>query len=240
MKLVFLGTRGNTEIRTRRHRMHSALLVAYGRTRIMVDCGQDWLNRIQDLDAGAILVTHSHPDHARGLSGGAACPVYATAESWAAMSDYPLSDRRVIKPRALERIGGLNFEAFPVDHSIRAPAVGYRITGGARTIFYVPDVVAIRERSAALAGVDVFIGDGAAMLRSLVRRRDGAFFGHTPMRTQLGWCAKERVSKAVFTHCGGEIIRGDERKLGARLRIMARERGVDARIAYDGLEIVLR
>ena len=136
-------------------------------------------------------------------------------------------------------IGGLTLEAFPVEHSIRAPAVGFRISGGAASFFYVPDVVAIRERAAALGGVDLYIGDGAAPTRSLVRRRGDALFGHTPISTQLGWCRKEGVPRALFTHCGDEIIRGDERTLGALVRRLGRERGVEARLAYDGLDVRL-
>jgi hypothetical protein len=38
----------------------------------------------------------------------------------------------------------------------------------------------------------------------------------------------------------GRVGIGDERKLGARLRAMARERGIRAEFARDGLEVVLR
>lgn len=41
MKLTFLGTRGYIEAKTRRHRQHSALLVAYNGQQVMVDCGED-------------------------------------------------------------------------------------------------------------------------------------------------------------------------------------------------------
>jgi hypothetical protein len=61
---------------------------------------------------------------------------------------------------------------------------------------------------------------------------------HTgPIRTQLGWCRDAGVRDALFTHCGSEIVGGDERRLGAKLRVLARECGVRAPIAYDGLEI---
>ena len=60
------------------------------------------------------------------------------------------------------------------------------------------------------------------------------------MRTQLGWCQKEDVPGAIFTHCGTEVLTPDERRLGARLRAMARERGVAAAITHDGLSLTLR
>jgi len=45
MKLTFLGTRGEIEARTRRHRMHTSLLVSYRTADVMIDCGLDcWEN----------------------------------------------------------------------------------------------------------------------------------------------------------------------------------------------------
>jgi hypothetical protein len=37
--LTFLGTRGEIEARTRRHRMHTSLLVSYRNAHVMIDCG---------------------------------------------------------------------------------------------------------------------------------------------------------------------------------------------------------
>ncbi len=240
MKLVFLGTRGNTAKRaTRRHRRHSALMVEHGTTRVMIDCGEDWLGRLERLAPDAIVVTHAHPDHAWGLKQGAPCPVYASPEAWRDMAAYPIETRRDVAPRTPFRLGGLSLEAFPLEHSILCPALGYRLSAARTAVFYAPDVVAIVERAAALAGVTLFIGDGATLTRSMVRRRGDRLFGHAAIRTQLGWCRKEGVRRAIFTHCGSEIVGGDERRLGARLRAMARERDVAARIAYDGMEVAL-
>ncbi|MDX1675616.1 MAG: hypothetical protein R3314_12550, partial [Longimicrobiales bacterium] len=91
-----------------------------------------------------------------------------------------------------------------------------------------------------LAGCRLYIGDGATMTQSFVRKRGETLIGHTPVRTQLTWCQKESVPRAIITHCGSEIVEGDERTLGAELREMAEERGVEAEFAYDGLNIVLR
>ncbi len=64
--------------------------------------------------------------------------------------------------------------------------------------------------------------------------------GHAPIRTQLTWCQKESVRRAIFTHCGTELVGGDERTLMARVNGLARDRGVRAQIAHDGMEVVLR
>ena len=57
---------------------------------------------------------------------------------------------------------------------------------------------------------------------------------------QLAWCRKEGVPRAIITHCGSEIVTGDERELLAKLRAMVTEPGLEARIAYDGMKLILQ
>jgi phosphoribosyl 1,2-cyclic phosphodiesterase len=240
MKLTFMGTRGYIEERTRRHYMHSSLMVSYYGCEVMIDCGEDWLGNLDKVNPEAIFITHAHPDHAGGLENGASCPVFATEETWEDINDFDIEDQRLIKPGEWVQFQDIALKAFQVDHSTRAPAVGYRVTAGQVTIFYVPDVVWIHDRGAALAGAKLYIGDGATITRSMVRKIDEALIGHTPIRTQLTWCQKEDVPRAIFTHCGSQIVEGDERSLGAKIRGLAEERGIDAQIAYDKMEVVLR
>jgi phosphoribosyl 1,2-cyclic phosphodiesterase len=166
--------------------------------------------------------------------------VYATKASWESLVAYDLDRREVVTARQPVEISGITFEAFPVLHSTRAPAVGYRVTAGQVTIFYVPDVVWIEDREGALGGAGVYVGDGATATRSMVRKIDHNLVGHTPLRTQLTWCQKEGVPRAIFTHCGAEIVKGDPDELSAEVDALAEERGVEADIAYDGMEVVLR
>jgi phosphoribosyl 1,2-cyclic phosphodiesterase len=239
MTLTFLGTRGEIEMRTRRHRMHTSLLVSHRGARVMIDCGLDWLGKFQRLHPSAVVLTHAHPDHAWGLKRGAPCPVYAPEKTWQELLHYPITERRLIKERTPTKVCGITFEAFTVEHSILSPTVGYRVRAGRARIFYAPDLIFIHDRSAALKGVQIYIGDGATLTRSFIRRRGKALIGHSPVRTQLTWCQKEGVPRAIITHCGSEIVNGDERKLSANLRAMAAERGVEVRIAYDGMKLML-
>jgi phosphoribosyl 1,2-cyclic phosphodiesterase len=239
MKLTFLGTRGEIDAHTRRHRMHTSLLVSYRGANVMIDAGLDWLGKLKRVDPSAIVLTHAHPDHAWGLKQGAPYPVFAPEKTWQELKHYPIKDRHVIKKRTPTKICGITFEAFPVEHSILSPAVGYRVSAGRTRIFYAPDLIFIHERSAALNGVQIYIGDGATVTRSFIRKRGRALIGHSPVRTQLTWCQKEGVPRAIITHCGSEIVMGNEPEISAKLCAIAAERGVKVRIAYDGMKVTL-
>jgi hypothetical protein len=113
------------------------------------------------------------------------------------------------------------------------------VTAGHGRIFYAPDLIFIHERAAALKGVQIYIGDGATVTRSFIRRRGKTLIGHAPVRTQLTWCGKEGVPCAIITHCGSEIVTGDERQMAAKLRAIGAERGVEVRIVCDGMKLKL-
>ena len=209
----------------------------------MIDCGESWLGKFSQLKPSAIVITHSHPDHAFGLKEGSPCPVYATAEAWKAMGSFPIPKqfRIVLEPRRPKRIAGITFEAFAVEHSVIAAAVGYRISAGKLVVFYVPDVARIADSSRALSGIRAYIGDGATITRSLLRhdRRSGRLIGHASIENQVRWCKKEKVPKMIVTHCGSAIVAGDEEDVGTMLKNLESEYGVPIQVAHDGLEIAL-
>ena len=215
------------------------LSITRARRRILVDFGQDWIGELDRFSPQAIVLTHAHGDHAGGLRRGARCPVYATQETWAGIGRYPIERREQVIPRTPFELAGIVFEAFPVEHSLRAPTVGFRIGCGGAVAFYAPDLAAIPEQGEALCGIRIYIGDGASLTRPIVRRRNGVRIGHASIREQLDWCATEGVSRAVFTHCGSQIVRA-EQAAQDRVAALGRERGVRATIAYDDLRIALR
>jgi phosphoribosyl 1,2-cyclic phosphodiesterase len=239
VKLTFHGTRGEIEARTSLHGRHTVTEIAYQGARILFDAGRDWLGELDALCPDAIVVTHAHPDHAAGLRAGAPCPVWATAATASVLAKWPL-DVHAVEARRPFRVGRVVLEAFEVEHSVLAPAVGYRVSAGRVVLFYVPDVLEIVEREAALRGCLVYVGDGATLRRPLVRKRGGTRIGHAPVSAQLAWCEEAGVPRAIFTHCGSEIVTGDPAGVEARLQALAREHGVHVKLAYDGLVVLLR
>ncbi len=236
-KLSFPGTRGEIDARTVLHRMHSCLLV---NRRVLVDCGEDWLGKIEALAPEAIVLTHAHPDHVGGLKRGAPCPVYGTSETWRKLGRYPISGRTLIQPRQPFTLRGVTFEAFTVEHSLIAPAVGFRITTAGGAVFYAPDLVDIHQPREALSDIALYVGDGAAITRPLIRRSGDRSIGHASVRMQLDWCREQGIPRAVITHCGSEIVKGDARAVAARVRALGEERGIDVVVAHDGLELTLK
>jgi phosphoribosyl 1,2-cyclic phosphodiesterase len=124
MTVTFLGTRGNIDVRTRRHRRHTSTLVSHRGVRVMIDCGADWLREVDRVAPDAIVLTHAHPDHVDGLRNGSPSPVYAPRLVWRAIRRWPIQTRHRLASRVPIDIGGIRFEAFGLDHSVLAPAVG--------------------------------------------------------------------------------------------------------------------
>ncbi len=114
------GSRGN------------ATLVDTGRSLVMVDCGlpkREILSRLgrRGVSAGdldAILVTHEHSDHTRGvaaLSNSFGLPVYLTAGTATSKNLKALVNKVLISPEHVFFVGDLSIKAEPVPHDAREP-----------------------------------------------------------------------------------------------------------------------
>jgi phosphoribosyl 1,2-cyclic phosphodiesterase len=239
--VTFLGTRGDIDVRTRRHRRHTSTLISYRGCGVMIDCGADWLREVDRVAPDAIVLTHAHPDHVDGLKRGAPCPVYAPRVVWDAIRRWPIEDRHRLASRVPTDLCGIRFEAFPLDHSVIAPAVGYRVSAGAVTIFYAPDVLRIRHAADALAATTLYVGDGATIKRPIMRieRHRGVAVGHASITMQLDWCARMGVRRAMFTHCGRAIVAGPPEVEG-EIAAVGRARRIRTSVASDGMRIIVR
>ena len=119
---------------------------------------------------------------------------------------YPIEQRRTIQAKQPFRFDSVIWQASALEHSIRAPGVGHRLSVGRTVLSYAPDVAAILDQKTVLGGVSLYIGDGASIARPLQRRRGKHVIGHASIRAQL---------EAVFTHCGSQIVGANGRSVAA-------------------------
>lgn len=236
--LKFLGTRGYIEESSPEHRMHSALLLSLSGKRLLLDAGETWKGHLRRLRPDWIAITHAHPDHAFGLAEGTDVPVYVSAESRELLKHFPVRRFSVFDAGDQLRLGHFRIEPYDVIHSIRAPAVGFRIRAAGVTVVYNPDIISIVEEARVLRGVDVYIGDGASLTRPLVRRRGDAIFGHTTVRAQLNWCKKHHIPRAFVVHCGKQLVQMDPAELERRVADLGGET-VRTCVAWDGKRVRL-
>ena len=151
------------------------------------------------------------------------------------MRRWPIGIRCDLPLRHPINVAGFVLEAWPVQHSLVAPAVGLKVSADGARVWYAPDIARLNTPRQALAGVDLYVGDGAVLTRSLVRRRGTASIGHAGVVEQLGWCQAHGTGRAVFTHCGSGIVRLTDADAARSIRALGQQCGVDAQLARDGL-----
>lgn len=186
--------------------------------------------RLTKIKPEAILITHGHPDHFVWLKKDEDYQgkIYVTAET-EKLAKFK-KNFEIIKVNQWFEIGPFKIFAYRVAHSLIAPAVGFKIKAGGKTLIYNPDLIVMEEKKV-LKNVDLYIGDGSSVKSNLVRRKDSQLFGHTRMQTQINWCRQFGINKIIFTHLGKEALSIGDRQLAKILK----QEGMSIEIADDGM-----
>ena len=125
-------------------------LVESGDTCLLVDCGfsvRDTERRLARLgrvggDLSAILVTHEHGDHGRGVAALArkyGLPVYLTAGTLRGLQSSPPPAPRIVSGEERFAVGGITVTPVTVPHDAREP-VQFLFAAGGRRIGVLTDL----------------------------------------------------------------------------------------------------
>lgn len=178
----------------------NATLVEGADTRLLIDCGfgpRVTQRRLRALGVEpeslqAIVVTHEHIDHVRGVARLAArygLPVHATAGTARAWPEAP-SGLHVLDAHRAVRIGGVTLEPFPVVHDAAEPCQLVASDGRFRFALLTDTGTVTPHIRSMLAGCDGLLlecNHDAAMLRTgpypvWVQDRIASRFGHLDNR----------------------------------------------------------
>lgn len=234
-RLTFLGTKAAIEEKTEKHYYNSSLLLQVINPypfRLMIDYGYIHSYDLSILKPDVILITHAHPDHyiwsVEEVNN--AIPVYLTSNTLKYGKFSPVNSH-IFYPYQCFSVGPIKVFPYRVMHSIRCPAVGFKIQlPDNKILVYNPDLVDIITKEDILPDTDYYIGDGSTINANLVRREGENFYGHARISTQVNWCNKFKIKNIIFTHIGKNILCKED---------SFSEMFPEALLAYDEMKITI-
>ncbi|MFG6176545.1 MBL fold metallo-hydrolase [Halomonas sp. THAF12] len=236
----------------------NATLVSDGETRLLVDCGfglKETERRLARFDLhprqlDAVLVTHEHGDHVRGVGPLArrhGVPVYLTPGTWLAGKLGEVPSRHWITPQARFSVKGIEIDPITVPHDAREP-VQFRLDAAGRRLGLLTDLGHPSEHVVeAFQGCDALILECNHDVHLLetgpyppsLKRRVGGRWGHLA-NGQSAWLLQrlglDRLQRIVCSHLSehnnrpelalaalSPLLDGDD----SRLTVAAQDQGLD-------------
>lgn len=225
-----------------------------------------WPRQARHSPIGTIILSSAEIDHVAGLLSVrerqpfdliALAPVLAAIEANPMLGPVPARRVTAIASDPVALAGGLMAELFPVpgkaplyledaDLQLESEAgetAGIRVSGGGRSLVYVPGCAVLSDSVRAEAGrADAVFFDGTLfsddeMIRTGVGEKSGRRMGHMPITgpgASLSWLAGLPAARKIYTHLNNTnpaLIEGSPE------RLMIEAAGVE--VAYDGMEVRL-
>ena len=244
LRVVFLGSGSSG----------NAAAITDGTTTVLMDCGFSARETARRLAAAgisahsveALLVTHEHSDHIRGIDVFSRrhahdCPIYATRGTLAALTSKARVDHpSAVRPGEPLRIGTLSVLPFRTSHDAAEP-VGYRFESAGSAIGIATDTgILTSEAAEALADVDILClesnhdlrmlehGPYPAFLKQRIRSRSG-HLSNDDAAEALARLSSNRLRTVFALHrsrtnntadLAAETLGGSARRIGLDVRIV--------------------
>jgi glyoxylase-like metal-dependent hydrolase (beta-lactamase superfamily II) len=234
MKIKILGTRGEIDESLPYHSKHSGVLI---NDELLLDLGE---KEFLSYDPTWILITHLHPDHAYFVRLGKEEKPPTPAIIYA-----PELPKAHVNPSTIHvmtetiHIGSYTIIPIPTHHSKTVKSQAYLIQTEETSILYTGDLIWIDKQYHPLfAHVDLVITEGSFMRKGGMIRKDKEtqmLYGHTGIPNLID-LFKIYTHNILFIHFGSWFYKNTKT---ARQTIitLGKEKGVNAIIGYDGLEI---
>lgn len=195
----------------------NSIVVSSGGTSVLIDCGlsaKETFLRLRSRglcegDLSAILITHEHDDHIRGvkaLANYTGLPIYLTEGTYQSseiLRNLPLTQVRFFDPYFGFNIKELEIYPFSVSHDAADP-VCFKISDGEKSIGILSDLGVFSEREVDIVnGVDALLIEANHDLDKL-------------WKTHYPWSVKERIAGNrghLSNECASRFIFSFERKL---------------------------
>lgn len=194
----------------------SGYLVQEGNTRVLVDCGNGVLSRLQQIcpidKLSAIIISHLHSDHmsdmlvlryaldilnARGLRELQPLPVYVPEtpkEEYERLFFKNVFEIHTICDGMQLQIEGLSFYFQEMTHPVQS--FGIKVTGGNKVLVYTGDTNYNERLESFVCGADLLIADAGL----LERDKTGPNVPHLTAREVGLIAAKAGVKQLMLTH----------------------------------------
>lgn len=188
---------------------------------LVIDAGPDFWQQIkrEQIKPKYILITHSHPDHIKGLyQKETNAIVYATKQILDEIPRAKIKKKKIIALNRPFKIEDLKIIAFKVDHSKLVQTCGFRINN----LVYVPDIKRLNNKRF-MKNADVLVLDGSILNRPLPV--------HASIKEQIKWAKELKPKMLYFTHIGKSV------KHQELVQFLKENYENNSGVFYDGMRI---